>query len=95
MAADKYIAEREGKRANGLDISKHYRYIDRSDGAGVVAYAGTRQIEGQSLALLKRDDEVMVLPVDEATARRLKRVAVGERVTVTPQGAIKTKGRSR
>ncbi|MGS0758965.1 hypothetical protein ACVBEH_31910, partial [Roseateles sp. GG27B] len=40
LAADKYIAEREGKRANGLDISKHYRYIDRSDGAGVVAYAG-------------------------------------------------------
>ena len=92
-AADKYIAEREGKRAHGVDISKHTRYTDRSEGA--IVYAGTRQIEGQSLALLKRDDEVMVLPVDEATARRLKRVAVGELVTVTPKGTIKTKGRSR
>lgn len=91
--ADKYIAEREGKRAHGVDISKHTRYTDRADGA--IVYAGTRQIEGQSLALLKRDDEVMVLPVDEATARRLKRVAVGELVTVTPKGTIKTKGRSR
>ena len=96
LAADKYIAEREDKREKGLDISKHSRYIDQSNGSVyVLYYAGTRQIDGQSLALLKRGDEIMVLPVDEASARRLKRVAVGERVTVSPQGAIKTKGRSR
>jgi hypothetical protein len=93
-AADKYIEEREEKREKGVDISKHSRYIDRTDGGGdLLYYAGTRQIEGQSLALLKRDDEVMVLPIDEACARRLKRMAVGERVTVTPKGAIKTRGR--
>ncbi|WP_395827925.1 hypothetical protein [Collimonas sp.] len=37
----------------------------------------------------------MVLPVDDATARSLKRIALGEVVTVTPKGSIKTKGRSR
>lgn len=92
-AADKYIAEREAKRLIVFDIPKHTRYNHGNDGAA--AFAGIRQIEGQTLALLKRGDEVMVLPVDDATARRLKRVAVGEMVTVTPKGAIKTKGRSR
>jgi hypothetical protein len=93
QAADKYIAERESKRCNRVNISNHVRYTDQSSGA--ITYAGTRQIEDQSLALLKRDDEVMVLPVDETTARRLKRLAVGELVTVTPKGTITTKGRGR
>ena len=92
-AADKYIAEREGKRLKGFDIPKHSRYNAQD---GVISYAGTRNVEGQVLALLKRGDEVLVLPIDQATARRLKRVAVGDPVTVTPLGSIKTsKGRSR
>jgi len=38
----------------------------------------------------------MVMPIDQATARRLSRIAVGEAVTITPKGSIKTsKGRSR
>jgi hypothetical protein len=93
LAADKYIAEREDKRAKGFDIPKHSLY--NHDNAGPVNFAGVRQIEGQSLALLKHGEEIMVLPVDDATARRLKRVAVGDAVTVTRQGSIKTKGRSR
>jgi hypothetical protein len=92
-AADKYIAEREEKRLKGFDIPKHSRYNQGNDGPA--AFAGTRQVEGQTLALLKRGEEVMVLPIDDATARRLKRLAVGDAVTVTRQGSIKTKGRSR
>lgn len=92
-AADKYIAEREKTGIKVLDISKHTRYNYDKD--GVVAFAGTRQMDGQILALLKRREEVMVLPIDEATARRLKRIAVGDTVTVTANGSIKTKGRSR
>ena len=92
-AADKYIAEREATRLKVFDIPKHTRYNHGNDGAA--AFAGIRQIEGQALVLLKRGEEVMVLPIDDATARRLKRVAVGEAVTVTPKGSIKTKGRSR
>lgn len=92
-AADKYIAEREQKRAKVFDIPKHIRYNFTND--ETVLFSGLRQIDGQSLALLKLGEEVMVLPVDDATARRLKRVTVGEPISVTAKGAIKTKGRSR
>jgi hypothetical protein len=35
------------------------------------------------------------MPVDQATARRLKRLVIGDVVTVTAQGSIQNKGRSR
>ena len=92
-AADKYIAEREQKRTKVFDIPKHIRYNFIND--ETVLFGGLRQIDGQALALLKQGEEVMVLPVDDATARRLKRVTVGEPISVTAKGAIKTKGRSR
>jgi hypothetical protein len=91
-AVDKYIAERAEKRLTIFDIQKHRRY-NESD-SGVAIYAGSRQVDGHSLALLKRGEEVMVLPMDEATARRMQRLALGDPVTVT-QGAIKMPGRSR
>ena len=92
-AADKYIAEREAKRLKGFDIPKHSRY---TAGDGALTFQGTRTIEGQALALLKRGDEVMVMPIDQATARRLTRIAVGDAVSITAKGSIKTsKGRSR
>ncbi len=89
-AADKYIAEREGKRAKGFDIPKHCRYNGEE---GAFNYAGSRSIEGHSLALLKRGDDVLVLPVDPVTARRVKRVSIGASVTVNAKGSITTKGR--
>lgn len=93
-AADKYIAEREAKRLSGFDIQKHVRY---TGGSGTFSYAGTRHVEGYSLALLQRGGEgdVLVWPVDEPTARRLSRIAVGSPVSVTPTGSIKTMGRGR
>ncbi|WP_425117455.1 hypothetical protein [Burkholderia ambifaria] len=92
-AADKYIAERESKRAKGFDIPKHRRYNEND--AGAVKFAGLRQIEGESLALLKRDEEVVVLAVDAATARRIKRLSLGDDVSLSNKGTLKTKGRSR
>jgi len=58
-------------------------------------FAGTRQIEGETLALLKRDEEIIVLPVDAATARRIKRYSLGDAVTLNDKGAVTKKGRSR
>lgn len=92
LAADKYIAERESKRLNGFDIPKHARYTAAE---GELTYAGTRRIDGCALALLQRGGEVMVWPVDEATARRLSRIAIGSHVAVTPTGSIRTRGRGR
>ncbi|WP_426107450.1 TraI/MobA(P) family conjugative relaxase [Massilia sp. TSP1-1-2] len=92
-AADKYVAEREQKRIILFDIPKHIRYNFTND--VTVLFGGLRRIDGQALALLKQGEEVIVLPIDDATARRLKRVTVGEQIGVTAKGAIKTKGRSR
>lgn len=91
--AQTYIAEREGKRAEGFDIPKHRLYTSGDD--GVATYAGVRRIEGQHLALLRRGEEVIVLPVNEATARRIQRKKVGDQVTLGAGGAITTRGRSR
>lgn len=92
-AAMKYIAEREEKRARNFAISKHAIYTHGAE--ATLIYAGTRVIDGQPLALFKRDDAVEVLPIDAATAQRLRRASIGGLVTVTAQGSIKTKGRSR
>ena len=88
---DKYIAEREQKRLSGLDIPKHCRYFDSED---LLTYAGVRNVDGQMLTLLKHENTIMVLPIDQPTTRRLKKLTIGDAVTVT-RGKIKTKGRSR
>lgn len=92
-AADKYIAERTSKRSKGFDIPNHRRYTQ--DDKGAAEFAGTRQIDGETLALLKRDEEIIVLPVDAATARRIKRYSLGDAVTLNDKGVVTKKGRSR
>ena len=92
-AADRYIAEREAKRLKGFDIPKHCRYTASDD---TLAFQGTRNVEGQALALLKRGDEVMVMPIDPAAVRRLTRIAIGDVVSISAKGSItRSKGRSR
>lgn len=92
-AADKYIIERESKRLKGFDIPKHIRY---TAGDGPLKFQGIRNVDNQALALLKRGDVVMVMPIDQATARRLTRIAVGDAVSINTKGSIKTsQGRSR
>jgi hypothetical protein len=91
-AAEKYIDEREQKRFKIYDIPKNFLYNGQN---GTFAYGGTRNVDGHALALLKQGDEVMVLPIDQATTRRLKRIVVGDPVTVSPTGSLRTsKGRS-
>jgi hypothetical protein len=92
-ATDKYVAERTAKRAKGFDIPNHRRYTEADKGA--VLFAGTRQVDGETLALLKRDEEIIVLPVDAATARRIKRYSLGDAVTLNGKGVVTKKGRSR
>lgn len=92
--AQKYVAEREEKRLKGFDIPKHRRY--NSTDKGQYEYAGQRKSGDETLALLKRDDEIVVMPVSDYTARRLSNLKVGESVTLTPSGSVRTtKGRSR
>jgi hypothetical protein len=92
--ASKYIADREQRKAQGcFDIPNHVFYT--SAHAGSATYAGSRRVDGQLLALLRRGDEVMVLEVDDATEQRLRRLPLGTQVGVSAQGVIKKKGRRR
>ncbi|MDF7677042.1 relaxase/mobilization nuclease domain-containing protein [Neisseriaceae bacterium ESL0693] len=92
-AMDKYIAEREEKRLKGFDIPKHSRY---TAGDEALLFAGIRNVEGQPLALVKRGSDILIMPIDQATVNSLKRIAIGDAISITLKGSIKTsKGRSR
>lgn len=93
-AAQKYIDERNAKAGKAIDISKHRGYT--AGDAGVLAFAGIRNVDGLPLALLKSGDEILVQPIDSATANRLRRVPLGDAVSVSGEGSVRVgKGRSR
>lgn len=95
-AVEKYVSERESKRAKGFDISKHLRY--NGDAKSSLEFAGLRKIDNENLALLKDGDSVLVMPINSATASRLRRIKVGQSVSINDQGAIQTgsgRGKSR
>ncbi|SDG75579.1 TraI/MobA(P) family conjugative relaxase [Janthinobacterium sp. YR213] len=91
-AVDAFLLEQEQTRPRLSDIPKFERY-DCVKGPAV--FAGLREAGGQVLALLERGAATMVLPVSGAAARRLRQLAPGDAVTVTLDGVIKTKGRTR
>ena len=91
-AVEAFLLEREQTTPGLSDISKFERY----DGVkGSAVFAGLHDAGGQMLALLKRGEATMVLPVSETAAKRLRKLSPGDAVTVTPNGVIKTKGRTR
>lgn len=93
-AAEKYIREREEKRLKGFDIPKHKGY--NYEGSGQFEYAGQRKVDGEILALIRHEKDIIVMPVNEYTARRLSSLKVGDAVTLTRNGAVRTaKGRKR
>ena len=90
---EQYVFEREQKRLRAFDIPKHSQY--RFTNSGEFSYAGLRNIDGQALALLLKEGEISVLAVDQATAKRLRRMSIGDRLIVSAAGVIKSKGRGR
>ncbi len=94
VAVNKYIEERNQKRVLLTNILKHRPYSHGD--VGEAAFAGLRKVDDQTLALLKRSDEIVVVPIDETTVRKLNKLSLDDPVTLTQQGAIKTtKGRHR
>ncbi len=91
MAQDK--SERELMRQKITDILMHRRYQNTDEGP--VQFVGMRQVDDEMLALLKRVEQIVVLPIDAATARRLKRLSIDDVVKVTSQGVIVKAGRNR
>lgn len=79
-AAEKYIKEREEKRSIGITIDKHIQYNDKNNLD--LRFGGIRNVDGESLVLLKTKDEIMVLPITKAEAQRLKKLDVNARINI-------------
>ena len=89
-AAHKYIEERNRKRSKIADIPEHRRFS--SQDAGDFFFRGLRQVEGVALALLQKEEQILVIPVDQVTAARLHRLRPGDAVSVTAERTIQVKG---
>lgn len=91
-AAAKYVFDREQTRSRFSDIPNHRTY----DGfEGAAQFGGIRTVDGTNLVLLRIGQEVQVMPIDDGTLRRIKRLRVGSPLTIAAGGVIRTKGRSR
>jgi len=93
QAVDKYIAERELKRQKIADIPLHRRYHHKDE--GLVQFAGLRQVDLETMALLKRGEHIIVLPINAATALRMKNLSIGAPLTLTSNGVVMSRGHSR
>jgi hypothetical protein len=92
-AADKYIAERELMRQKVADISLHRRHCPQDE--GMVLFAGLRKVDFEMLALLKHGEHIIVLPIDAATARRVKQLSIGTPLKLTSKGIALSRVRRR
>jgi Fe-S cluster biosynthesis and repair protein YggX len=96
-AAEKYISERDGKRAKGINIPLHRLFNENDQGADAV-YMGIRDIDGNHLALLNKtkSNEMLVLPIDNKAANALRNYKVGDVVTIPDNGTfVNKRGKSR
>ncbi len=90
-AAEAYIAERNAKRAAGMDIPLHAPFTTGVQG---LRLAGVRHIDGQALVLLRADDVVMVMAMDALSVSRVARMQVGDPIRVR-DGIVQGRGRRR
>ena len=92
-AAEAYIAERNAKRAAGMEIALHAPF---KPGAQDLRLAGVRNVDGQALALLKADDVVIVMAMDALSMSRVARMKVGDSIVVRDgvvQGRVRRRSR--
>jgi hypothetical protein len=85
------MAERNGKRAAGMDIPLHTPF---TPGAQNLRLAGVRNVDGQALVLLRADDVVMVMAMDAVSASRVARMKVGDPIRIK-DGVVQGRGRRR
>ena len=89
--AGAYIAERNSKRDAGMDVSRHVPF---SADAKDLRLVGVRNVDGQALVLIRADDVVMVMVMDELSVSRVARMKVGDPIRVE-DGVVQGRGRTR
>jgi len=75
-----------------MDIPEHRLF---SGEHGTLIFAGIRQVEGQRLILVRDGDDMLVLPTDARNAARAGKLAIGAKIDIASDGAVKSRGRSR
>lgn len=85
----RYVDEREAKRQRGLDVPRHRAFDGQ---AGQYVFAGRRNVGDCALALLRREDEVVVVAVD-AHAPRWRALQLGDLVQLTAKGLLASRRR--
>ncbi len=86
------LAEQERTRLQAIRTPTVRRFEARDQ--GMVQFGSVETIEGRQFALVHRQDETVVLSIDEATSRRLASVKRGHSMRVSSTGAV-TLGRGR
>ena len=86
-----YIAERNEKRAAGMEVPLHMPF---GPGAEDLRFAGVRKVDGQSLVLLRAGDLVMVMAMDDQSASRVARMKVGDPIRIK-DGVVQGRARRR
>ena len=88
------LAERERKRVQIIRTPTLRRFEERDQ--GMVRLGAVEKIEGKHFALVHRQDEILVLSIDDATYGRLASLKRGHSIRVSARGAITLgKGRRR
>ena len=80
------LAERERTRLQVFRAPTLRRFEARDQ--GMVRFGAVEQIEGRQFALVHRQDETVVLSIDEATSRRLASVKWGQSIRISSTEAI-------
>ena len=89
----RYLAEQERKRLQVIRTPTVRRFEERDQ--GLVQFGRVEQIEGGSYALVHRQDQTLVLSVDETTYGQLASLKRGHSLHVGASGALKLgKGRT-
>ncbi len=88
----RHLAEQERKRLQIIRTPTLRRFEARDQ--GMVQFGAVQKIEGRYFALVHRQDELLVLSIDEATYRQLTSFARGHTLHLNASGAIKL-GRGR
>ena len=86
------LAERERKRLQIIRTPTVRRFEARDQ--GMVRFGAVEQIEGRHFALVHRQDETLVLSIDEATLKQFASLKRGHSLRVSSTGSI-TLGRGR
>ncbi len=88
----RHLAEQERKRLQVIRTPTLRRFEERDQ--GMVRFGAVEKIEGKPFALVHRQDDTLVLSIDDATYGQLASLKRGQSIRVSSRGAI-TLGRGR